>query len=157
MGHGYFFLKEDEMEKQTINIEDFFTEGREEEGVWFEPKINGESCGLQFLVTGFGSNENAAGAERYDKERTELEELKDPVEKAKKRKELDAKRVAEFIKGIKPAEGYETKLNGQPIEFSKPVAQQIFFNAPLIRDEIIRFSKTTTNFIKREKDASKKQ
>jgi len=149
---GYFFLTEDEMEKQVINIEDLFSEDREENGVWFEPKVNGGSCGLQFLVTGFGSNKNAAGAERYDKERAELDELKDPVERAKKRKELDAKRVAEFIEGLKPAEGCEVNFGGKPIEYSKPVVQQIFLNAPLIRDEIIRFAKTTTNFIKREKD-----
>jgi len=154
---GYFYLTEDEMEKQTINIEDFFTEDREEEGVWFEPKVNGESCGLQFLVTGFGSNENAAGAERYDKERDELDELKDPVEKVKKRKELDARRVAEFIKGIRAADGCEVNFGGKPIESSRPVAEKIFLNAPLIRDEIIRFAKTTTNFIKREKNDLEKQ
>ena len=139
-------------EKQTINIEDFFTEDREEAGVWFEPKVAGVPCGIEFLVTGFGTNENVANAERYDRERTELDELKDPVEKAKKRKELDAKRVTDFVKGVRPAAGCEVMIDGKPIEYSVPCMNKIFLKAPLISGEIIRFAKTTTNFIKREKD-----
>ena len=138
--------------KRTINIEDFFSEDREEEGVWFEPKVAGVPCGIEFLVTGFDTNENVANAERYDREVSELNDLKDPVEKAKKRKELDAKRVTDFVKGVRPAEGCEIMIDGKPLEYSKPCMQKIFLKAPLISGEIIRFAKTTTNFIKREKN-----
>ena len=138
--------------KRTINIEDFFSEDREEEGVWFEPKVAGVPCGIEFLVTGFDTNENVANAERYDREVSELNDLKDPVEKAKKRKELDAKRVTDFVKGVRPAKGCEIMIDGKPLEYSKPCMQKIFLKAPLISGEIIRFAKTTTNFIKREKN-----
>jgi len=138
---------------KTINIEDFFTEDNEQQGVWFEPKINGIPCGLEFLLTGKHTDENIAGTERYEKQLSKLEELKDPVEKAKKQKELDANRVAEFVKGLRVVEGYEVNFGGKGIEYSVPLVQKIFLKSPLIKDEVINFVMKTTNFIKREKDA----
>lgn len=140
------------MEKQTINVEDFFTEEHEAEGIWFEPKIKGSPCGIQFLVTGIGTDENVIGAERYEKAVAELEEVKDQLEKVKKQKILDANRVAEFVKGIRAAEGSDVKFNGKPIEYSVPFIQELLLKAPLIKTEIIRFARETTNFIKREKN-----
>ena len=71
---------------KTINLEDLFTEEREKEGVWFEPKIKGRPCGIEFLVTGRGTDEAVIGGERYDKALAELEDVKDPVEKTRKQK-----------------------------------------------------------------------
>ena len=90
-----------------INIEDFFTEDNEKEGIWFEPKIKGVPCGIEFLVTGRGTDENIANSERYDKTLAELEDIKDPLEKVQKTKKADADRVAEFVKGIRAAAGSE--------------------------------------------------
>ena len=45
-------------EKKQINIEDFFTEDNERAGVWFEPKIDGNPCGIEFLVTGASTDDN---------------------------------------------------------------------------------------------------
>ena len=140
------------MEKRKINIEDFFTEKHESEGVWFEPRIKGVPCGIEFLVTGTGTDENVAGSERYEKAVNALEDIKDPVEKVKQQKILDANRVAEFVKGIRAAEGCEAIFNGKPVEWSVPFTQELFLKAPLIKVEIIKFAKETTNFIKREKN-----
>lgn len=137
---------------KKINIEDFFTEDNEVSGVWFEPKIKGEGCGLEFLVTGKNTDENIAATERYEKKLAELEDIKDPVEKAKKAKEVDANRVAEFVKGLRVVEGYEVDFGGKKIEYSIPLVQQIFLKSPLIKAEVIRFVMETANFIKREKD-----
>ena len=143
---------------KTIDIEDFFTEDNEDSGVWFEPKIrdvNGDlvPCGLEFLVTGKNTDENIAGTERYEKQLAELEDMKDPVEKAKKQKELDANRVAEFVKGLRVVEGYEVNFGGKQIEYSIPLVQKIFLKSPLIKVEVINFVMKTANFIKREKNA----
>ncbi len=142
---------------KTINIEDFFTEDRSRDGVWFEPKIKGVPCGIEFLVTGTETDENVAYGERYEKEINATEEIKDPVEKAKKQKILDANRVAEFVKGIRPAENSELAYQGKPLEYSVPLIQKILLNAPLIKFEIVRFAKDMSNFMKREKNDSKKQ
>lgn len=138
---------------KTINIEDFFTDDNEKEGIWFEPKIKGVPCGIEFLVTGTGTDENVAGTERYEKEMAETEDIKDPIEKVKKQKEIDANRVAQFIKGIRAAEGSELKYGGKTLEYSVPLIQKLLFKSPLIKMEIIRFAKDTANFIKREKNA----
>ena len=147
---------------KTIDIEDFFTEDNEDSGVWFEPKIrdvNGDlvPCGLEFLVTGKNTDENIAGTERYEKHLQELEDMKDPIEKAKKQKELDANRVAEFVKGLRVVDGYKVNFGGKEIEYSKPLVQKIFLKSPLIKIEVINFVMKTANFIKREKSDSKKQ
>ena len=136
-----------------INIEDFFTEDNEKEGIWFEPKIKGVPCGIEFLVTGRGTDENIANSERYDKTLAELEDIKDPLEKVKKAKKADADRVAEFVKGIRAAVGSEVKYEGKPLEYSVPMIQQLLLKSPLIKNEIIKFAMDTANFIKREKNA----
>jgi len=138
---------------KKINIEDFFTDDNEKEGIWFEPKIKGVPCGIEFLVTGTGTDENVAGTERYEKEMAETEDIKDPIEKVKKQKEIDANRVAQFVKGIRAAEGSDVQYNGKPLEYSVPLIQKLLFKSPLIKMEIIRFAKDTANFIKREKNA----
>ena len=139
-------------DKKVINIEDFFTEDREKEGVWFEPRVGGKLCGIQFLVTGIASDENIIAAERFDREMNELEEIKDPVEKINKRKVIEANRVTENVIGIRAAGGENVLFGGKPLEYSKPLIQQILLKAPLIRTEIINFAMERTNFIKREKN-----
>lgn len=138
---------------KTINLEDLFTEEREKEGVWFEPKIKGKPCGIEFLVTGRGTDEAVIGGERYDKALAELEDVKDPVEKSKKQKALFANRVAEFVKDVRPAEGSELMYEGKPLEFSVPMIQKLLYQAPLITTQIFSFMNDTTNFMKREKNA----
>lgn len=140
-------------EERVINIEDFFTAEREEEGVWFEPIVNGIPCGIEFLVTGANTDKNAAQAERFKKQRAEIEVLKDPEERSKKLKEIDAKRAADFIHGIRPAEGCKINFGGSALEYSKPNIEKIMFGAPLIRVEIIGFAYETANFMKRENNA----
>lgn len=135
-----------------INIEDFFTEDNEREGVWFEPRINDIPCGLEFLLTGKNTDENVAATERYEKKLEELDALKDPVEKAKKQKELDAKRVAEFVKSMRVVDGYEVEYGGKQIQYTPALVEQIFLKSPLIKIEVINFVMKTANFIKREKN-----
>ena len=137
----------------TINLEDFFTEERERKGVWFQPVIKGRPCGIEFLVTGRGTDENVVGGERYLKARSESETIKDPVEKEHKQKELFANRVAEFVKGIRPVEGKELMFEGKPLEFSVPMIQKLLQNAPLITGAIYDFVTDTANFMQREKNA----
>jgi len=141
------------MEKRVVHIEDFFTEKYEKEGIWFEPKIRGISCGIQFLVTGVGTDENIANEERFSKTRDELEEMKDPVEKVKMLKKLDAQCIASFVKGIKAAEGCETDFGGKPLEYSAPFIEDLFYNAPLIKLEVAKFARDKANFIKGKKNS----
>lgn len=138
---------------KKINIEDFFTEDNERDGIWFHPSIKGMPCGLEFLLTGKNTDENIAATERYEKKLAELEDEKDPVEKAQKAKVLDANRVAEFVKGLRVAKGFDVDFGGKPIEYSEALVQQIFLKSPLIKVAVINFVMDTANFIKREKDA----
>lgn len=141
------------MEKTTVNVEDFFSEEYESNGEWFQPIVKGKPCGIEFLVTGMGKDENLVSQERYEKEMAKLEELKDPVEKVRKQKQLDAKHIASFVRGIRPAQGCEAMIGGKPIEYSVPFIEDFLFKAPLIKIQIIKFARDTSNFIKGEKNA----
>ena len=139
-------------EKKTVNIEDFFTDDNEKAGIWFEPKIDGEPCGIEFLVTGAGADDNLIENERYEKAMAEAEDIKDQKERVNKKKEIVAERIAALVKGIRAAnEGEELKFGGKPLEFSVPMIKQLMLKSPLIKLEIVRFATKTANFIKREK------
>lgn len=138
--------------KNIVNLENFFTDDNEKDGIWFEPKIKGIPCGFEFLVTGTGTDENIANSERFEKAMAETEEIKDPIERVKKQKVIDANRVAEFVKGIRATEGNEVFSDGKPVEYSVPLIQKILLKSPLIKLELIKFAKDTANFIKREKN-----
>ena len=140
-------------EKKIVDLEDFFTIDNEQAGKWFEPKINGIPCGFEFLVTGKDTDENVIASERYDKALAEVEDIKDSFERTKKKKELDANRVADFVNGIRAAGGKELHFGGKPLEYSKPFIQQLLLKSPLIKEEIVRFAIDTANFIGREKNA----
>ena len=135
---------------ETINLEDYFTADIEKEGVWFQPKIKGKLCGIEFLVTGTDTEENIVNAERFQKAVDELQDIKDNIEAAKKRKELEANRVAQFVKGIRAADDKEVLFGGKPLEYSEPLIQQICLKSPLIQSEILKFAVKTENFIKRK-------
>ena len=145
------------MEKRKINIEDFFSEENEKKGVWFEPKIEGEPCGLEFLVTGAGTDDNIIENERYEKAMAEAEEIKDQKERVQKKKEIDANRIAALIQGVRAADGAELYFNGKPLEYSRPFFQELMLKSPLIKVEIVKFAMKTANFIKREKKSSEQQ
>jgi hypothetical protein len=139
-------------EKKTVNIEDFFTDDNEKAGIWFEPKIDGEPCGIELLVTGAGADDNLIENERYEKAMAEAEDIKDQKERVNKKKEIDAERIAALVKGIRAAnEGEELKFGGKPLEFSVPMIKQLMLKSPLIKLETVKFATKTANFIKREK------
>lgn len=140
-------------QEKIVNLEDFFTEENEEKGIWYEPIIKGKPCGMEFLITGSNTNRNAAQAEIFKKKRAEIEgnSKLDTEEKSEKLKELDSKRAAEFIKGIRPAEGCKINFDNKDIEYSNEMIEKIMFNAPLIRIEVINFAYQTENFMNRKK------
>ena len=135
---------------ETINLEDYFTADAEKEGVWFEPKVNGKPCGIEFLVTGTDTEENMVNAERFNKAINELEDIKDNIEAANKRKKLEADRVAQFVKGVRPARGMEVYFGGKPLEYSVPMIQELCLKSPLIQAELLKFAVKTENFIRRK-------
>lgn len=139
--------------EDVINLEDFLTIENEEKGKWYQPIINGVPCGIEFLVTGKNTDENTVNSERYDKALAEANDIKDNFERTKKKKELDANRVAEFVKGIRAADGKQVLFGGKPLEYSVPLIQQILLKSPLIKEEIVRFAIDPVNFIGREKNA----
>lgn len=139
------------MAKRIVNVEDFFTTKNEEDGMWFEPSIEGIPCGIEFLVTGLHAEENVSKMEHFDSLQKDLKKIKDPIERAKEEKKLDAKRVASLVKGIRAAEGCEINFDGKPLEFSIPLIENIFYQSPLIKLAIADYSISVVNFMNRKK------
>lgn len=138
-------------EKKIINLEDFFTQKNETEGVWHEPVIDGVPMGMEFLMIGIHSDEGVSLMEHYDRLSKELQKEKDPKIRAKKEAENDAERVASLVKGIRAVEGYELQKGGKEINFSIPVVKELLYNAPLVKMDLIEFAIKTANFMNRKK------
>lgn len=144
-------MEKEENEIVKVNLEDFFTSENEENGKWFEPSIEGKPCGFEFLVTGAGTDDNAFKAEQYDSELKKAEAIRNPVERSKITKELNAKRIADFVIGFRFAKGCEVYVDGKPVEYSKPMIEKLFLKAPMIANEVYKFAFKTANFMNRKK------
>lgn len=133
----------------TINIEDFYTEENEKNGVWHEPTIDGEPCGLEFLIIGIHSEEAAKKMDYYDGLLDKLQEESKEVRYEKER-EIDAERVASITKGIRATNGATVVEDGQPVEFSLEFMKKFYLNAPIIKMDNIEFAIKTSNFMKKQ-------
>jgi len=137
---------------KTINIEDFYTEENEKKGVWHEPVIDGEPCGLEFLLIGIHTDEAVKNMEYYDGLVDELQNDKDisEEEREKKLQEIDAERVASLTKGMRAANGAVLQKDGKDVEFSEDLVKEFYLNAPFIKMNNIEFSLKTSNFMKKK-------
>jgi hypothetical protein len=138
------------MNEECINIEDYYTEKNEKEGVWHEPVFNTVPCGLKFLLIGVHSKEGLEQMAHYD----ELEEKLRASEKDQdvldeKLKRLDAERVASITKDIKTADGKKIMKDGKVVEFSKDFATELYLNGPVFKIHNIEFAIDSANFIKK--------
>lgn len=140
------------MEKRKVHLEDLFTRVNEEKGIWFEPKINGQGIGIEFLVKGATTDEAMADDEHYEKLYAEAKEIKDLIAQKEKLMKVDAERCARLVAGVRATENCDIDFEGKPIEYSKELIEKLFYNSPLIKKAIVDFSSKTTNFIKRKKD-----
>ena len=139
------------MDKKIINIEDYYTEKNEADGVWFEPELDGEPCGLEFCMIGIHSDEAIASMEHFDELMNELyESEKDEKIRSQKEKELDAERVASITKGVRASGGGELRKDGKVLEFSKEAIKEFYLNTPVIKLANIDFAIKSTNFMNKK-------
>lgn len=133
---------------KTIDIENYFTEQKEREGVWHEPVIDGVPVGLEFLLIGIHAEEAVAELEKIDEqsEAVKNSELSDE-EKLKKLEEFDVERVAVLTKNIRAKNGAELVLNGEPVKFSTEFMKQFYTNCPSIKIDNIDFVLKSANFM----------
>lgn len=140
-------------EKKFIDIEDFYTDDNEKNGVWHEAVTEDGPSGLEFLLIGIHSDEAVAKMEHYDRLVKEVREKeKDPEIRAQKERELDAERVASLTKGIRTSGGEVIRKKGQEIDFSLDFIKEFYLHAPLIKMDNIEFCVRTANFMNRKKN-----
>ena len=135
-------------QKKVINLEGFFTEENERNGVWHEPLIDGEPCGIQFLIIGIHSEEAIEKMDYYDKLLDELQE-NDESKRIQKEKEIDAERVASITKGIRAADGSVLKVDGEDLKFSMEFMKRFYMEAPMIKMDNVEFAVKSSNFMKK--------
>lgn len=137
------------MEKNFINIEDYYTEKNEREGVWHEPVFGGKGCGLELLLIGIHSEEAIQKMTEYDEksEKVKNSELSDE-EKEKKLDELDAERVAVLTKGIRAKDGSDLMKGGKPFVFTMEAVRELFLNNPDMKLDCVDFILKSSNFMK---------
>ena len=142
------------MEKKVFDIENLFTEKNEREGVWFEPVFEDIHCGVEFLLIGINSEEASSAMIRFDELADKIRDSKDEDSvKEQKLRELDAERVASFVKGIRATDGSELQLAGEAVTDStvKKVAKELFINSPDVKLACVDFVLKSSNFMKIKK------
>lgn len=142
------------MEKKVFDIENLFTEKNEREGVWFEPVFEDVHCGVEFLLIGINSEEASTAMIRFDELADKIRDSKDEDSvKEQKLRELDAERIASFVKGIRATDGSELQLAGEAVTDStvKKVAKELFINSPDVKLACVDFVLKSSNFMKIKK------
>ena len=137
---------------ESIDLEDFFTEENEKNGMWHEPVIDGTPCGLEFLIIGIHTDEAAKNMEFYDGLIDEVQNNKNisEADRDKKLSEIDAARVASSTKGMRAKNGATLRKDGKEVEFSEELVKEFYFNTPIIKMDNIEFALKTSNFMKRK-------
>ena len=142
------------MEKKVFDIENLFTEKNEREGVWFEPVFEDVHCGVEFLLIGINSEEASTAMIHFDELADKIRDSKDEDSvKEQKLRDLEAERVASFVKGIRATDGSELQLAGETVTDSnvKKVAKELFINSPDVKLACVDFVLKSSNFMKIKK------
>lgn len=142
------------MEKKVFDIENLFTEKNEREGVWFEPVFEDVHCGVEFLLIGINSEEASTAMIHFDELADKIRDSKDEDSvKEQKLRDLEAERVASFVKGIRATDGSELQLAGETVTDSnvKKVAKELFINSPDVKLACVDFVIKSSNFMKIKK------
>ena len=138
------------MANKVINLEDFFMTTREKEGVWYEPKIDGEGTGIEVKLLGPSSDANAVAAEAYSKAKDEVEKIKDIKVQSGKQREIVCRRIASIITDIRGKDGAEINLGGKKLEYSDELVMQLLEENIDIRTDILNAAFENSTFMKKK-------
>lgn len=137
-------------ENNVIDIAQFFSRKNENNGVWFEPEVNGRKCGFEFLVCGINSNTASIADEKWNKQKSELASIENSEERAKKDDEIFAERIAGFILDVRGKDKKRLVANGK--EVTKEDIPLIIYNSPALAVEVSKFAGTLENFLEQGKN-----
>lgn len=138
-----------QIEAKVINLDDFFTKDRQENGVWFEPEINGTGAGFELLVIGSESDEAAVIFADYEKDLNRIRSIEDSVKSNEESRRSMAKVASKLTKNIRGVDGAVVKLGDKEISFSEETMKIIFYNVPSLALEVARFARKDSNFMKK--------
>ena len=136
--------------ENTIDIASFFTKKNEEEGIWYEPKVEGRGIGIEFKLLGKASDANTIASEVYEKETDEASKEKDAVKRRDKNDKALAKRFAAVVTDVRATEGNTVFIEGKPLTYSRETVEYILLQSSVISEDILRA------FIERENFMTKK-
>lgn len=137
---------------EVIEISDFFTRQRGEEGVWYEPTVYGQKIGIEFCVYNGHSVKVAHNSAKFQKQLDEAKLIKDDEERQAAEDKIYAERATDLICGMRGVNGRVVKLDGKVLEYSSKTLAHIFLEAPDICLDIISFAMRNQNFTKKKND-----
>lgn len=133
-----------------IDIADFFTTQKEEEGVWIEPKIKGKGIGIEFKVLGTASDATVIAGEQYEKDSALAEAEKDPVKKSHLNRDALVKRISAMVVDIRSKGDNSILIHGKPLTYSKENVEAILTGSRAIRTELLNAFMDAGNFMTRK-------
>ena len=137
--------------KQVVDIADFFTKAQQDEGVWFEPTVEGFGVGFELKVIGSESNEGAKAFSEYDKDFAKIQAIEeDAVESNEQARVAISTCASKLVKDIRGKEGKEVVLHGKTVKYADIRWNDIFYQMPSMAQTILRFARKDTNFMKKK-------
>jgi len=133
-------------EAQVIKISDFFSKKNEDNGIWYEPKVNGLPAGFEVKV--YGPNSSAATVARdvANKAEDEANKINDAKAKSDALDKIIAQLATDLISDIRGKDKNQiVKDNGEPV--TKDDIYEIMFNSPVLATDITRFQRNQNNFL----------
>lgn len=136
------------MTKKEVNLDDFFTTKKENDGIWVSITAFGKKTGLKALVLGVNSDAVSIEMDRYNKRNTEIEEIDDEVERDRERTNNLVQSVVARIREVKLDDGFEeVKIGGKVITtFDEAFLTNFFKNCLAATKCILDTSGKSVNF-----------
>lgn len=138
-------VKKTDNEIKVIDVSKFFSLEAEENGKWFQPKVKGKECGIEFKVYGPNSNAQSIADDKFNKEKEEIDLIENASEKEMRYREALAKKLTAYCSDVRAANGEKLVINGK--EVTKSDIFEILKNAPVIALELLRYASRQENFL----------
>lgn len=140
--------KDDEQkDNKPVDISDFFTKDRQENGAWYEPVINEKGIGIKMKIVGSDSEHGVKAFKKYNEDLAVISKMTDEVKMSESIRKSLASCAASLTVDIQGADGRKMLEGGKECVYSNEKAYKLFYNSPLLANVVTEFSKNDVNYM----------
>ena len=133
-------------EVKTIDITTFFSKKNEDNGIWYEPKVNGVPVGFEVKVYGPNSSAATVARDTANKAEDEANKIADAKTKSDTLDKIIAQLATDLVSDIRGKDGNKI-VDDKGEAITKDDIYNIMFNSPVLATDITRFQRNQNNFL----------